>query len=44
MVNEKVRICFEQFKPFDFNENWEAKIQFYANLQAIEKEVTETEK
>ena len=44
MVNEKVRICFEQFKPFDFNENWEAKIQFYANLQAIEKEVSETEK
>lgn len=37
LINEKVRLMFEQFKPFDFEQNWEAKIQLYANLKEIEK-------
>ena len=41
MTSDDVRFCFEQFKPFDFNENWEAKIQFYSNLQSIEKAAAE---
>ena len=44
MTNDDVRFCFEQFKPFDFNENWEAKIQFYSNLQSIEKAAAEKTK
>jgi len=38
LKNEKVRLMFAQFKPFDFDENWEAKIQFYANLKEIEEQ------
>lgn len=44
MTSDDVRFCFEQFKPFDFNENWEAKIQFYSNLQSIEKAAAEKTK
>lgn len=45
LKNEKVRLMFAQFKPFDFEENWEAKIQFYANLKEIEdQEKNPTEK
>jgi len=45
LKDEKVRLMFAQFKPFDFDENWEAKIQFYANLKELEKqETTPTEK
>ena len=38
LKNEKVRLMFAQFKPFDFDDNWEAKIQFYANLKEIEEQ------
>lgn len=45
LKNEKVRLMFAQFKPFDFEENWEAKIQFYANLKELEdQEKNPTEK
>lgn len=39
--DEKIRLLFETYKQFDFEENWEAKIMFYHELKELEKPTPE---
>lgn len=42
-TNEDVKNAFEQYAVFDFNENWEAKVMFYASLKHALKPDAEKE-